>query len=127
MTDQDLPAVEVVAGKNENPKNLEESSVLAWWHEVIGDKNAPAGPRAELRRARTLEEVVFVPAFHDLRRRLAGTEWRTVDRLALVAGVLAHVRENDHSKTFAAHMGTPKPGGSKTPLVSPPRFRRLLR
>ncbi|NOZ94405.1 MAG: hypothetical protein GXP47_06670 [Acidobacteria bacterium] len=24
-------------------------------------------------------------------------------------------------------MGTPKPGGSKTPLVSPPRFRRLLR
>ncbi len=109
--------------------NGEEQIVLEWWQENIEDRRAPAGPRAELRRARTLEEVVFVPLYHDLRRRLGHTGWRRTDRLALVAGVLAQIREHDGAPRFAAQMAASRPGAStkKTPVVSPSRFRRLLR
>ena len=106
----------------------EQKIVLQWWSETIGDKDAAAGPRAELRRAGTLEEVIFVPLFHDLRRRLAGTRWRSVDRLALAAGVLARVREHDGSTAFAVQMAARRAGGpDKAARVSPSRFRRLLR
>ncbi len=109
-------------------KDREQKIVLQWWSETIGDREAPAGLRAELRRARTLEEVVFVPPYHDLRRRLAGTRWRSIDRIALVAGVLAWVREHDGGAAFAAQMAAPRAGATATaPRVSPSRFRRLLR
>ena len=109
-------------------KDHEQKVVLQWWSETIGDKNAATGPRAELRRAGTLEEVVFVPLYHDLRRRLAGTRWRSVDRIAMVAGVLARVREHDGGAGFADQMAAPRAGATaRTPRVSPSRFRRLLR
>jgi CRISPR system Cascade subunit CasB len=114
-----------VAGRIEARESTTEHSpqqrVLSWWRESIANEHAPTGPRAELRKARTLEEVVFVPLFHDLRRRLGATGWRRTDRLALVAGVLTHVRGDDNSTSFASQMsGNP-------PVVKPPRFRRLLR
>lgn len=111
--------------ESENPP-AEEGIVLEWWAKAIDDAEAPAGPRAELRRAATLEEVVFTPLYHDLRRRLAGTRWRAVDRLALVAGVLSHVRAARPSETFAAQLAAPR-SGSRLPQVTPSRFRRMLR
>jgi CRISPR system Cascade subunit CasB len=105
----------------------ERDIVFRWWSECIGDRSAPAGPRAELKRARTIEEVVFVPLFHDLRRRLADTGWRMTDRLALVAGVLAHVRENGGGSPFPSQMAVPAEGSRNRPRVAPSRFRRILR
>lgn len=110
----------------------EPEIVLAWWRETIADRAAPTGPRAELRRARTLEEVFFAPLFHELRRRLSGTGWRDPLRLALVAGVLAHVKEHAHRDArggeapFARQMAAAAGPGDR-PRVSPARFRRLLR
>jgi CRISPR system Cascade subunit CasB len=105
----------------------ERDIVFRWWKESIGDRSAPAGPRAELRRARTIEEVVFVPLFHDLRRRLAATGWRMTDRLALVAGVLAHVREHDGASVFPSQVAASAEGSRNRPRVAPSRFRRILR
>jgi CRISPR system Cascade subunit CasB len=104
-----------------------ETVVLDWWRSAIAGDKAPAGPRAELRRAKTLEEVVFVPLFHELRHGLATTQWHSIGRLSLVAGVLAHVREHDPSKPFAAQMAAPRSGSAGGPRVAPSRFRRLLR
>lgn len=105
-----------------------EAVVLDWWRSTIASEKAAAGPRAELRQAKTLEEVVFVPLFHDLRHRLATTRWHSIGRLALVAGVLAHVREHDSSKPLAAQMAAPRAGSAAGgPRVAPSRFRRLLR
>jgi len=105
----------------------EEEIVLRWWRETIGEKTAPSGPRAELRRARTIEEVVFAPLYHDLRHRLRDTRWRSVDRLALVAGVLAQVREDDGSRKFVEQMAAPVDGSKNHPRIAPSRFRRILR
>ncbi len=128
MTTQPAPA-------HEEKRTMDPGGiVLEWWRETIASPEAPSGPRAELRRVRSLEEVVFTPPYHDLRRRLRGTRWRNVDRLAvdrlaLVAGTLAQVREHDPSRSFAAQMATTADGGgSRTrPRVAPSRFRRLLR
>ncbi len=108
-------------------KKSERHIVLRWWSECIGDRAAPAGPRAELRRARTIEEVVFVPLFHDLRRRLMTTGWRMTDRLALVAGVLARVGEHDGASAFPSQMAVLAEGSRNRPRVTPSRFRRILR
>jgi len=104
-----------------------ESIVLQWWREAIADKKALTGPRAELKRARSLEEVVFTPLFHEVRRRLSRTRWRSIERLALVAGVLARVKEHDPSASFARQMAASEPGAGTRPKVPPSRFRRLLR
>ncbi len=118
----------------EHRKPGEEEIVFAWWRETISSRDAPTGPRAELRRAQTPEEVFLVPLFPDLRARLAGTRWSWTERLALVAGVLAHVEahrdrdESGHPRTFARQMAAPRPGGgAQQPRISPARFRRLLR
>ena len=68
--------------------------IVTAWHEGLTDPSR-RGPRAELRRAKTLEEVVFTPAFHDLRRRLSGTRYGSVSQLALVAGIVAGVDRLD--------------------------------
>ncbi|HOC44465.1 MAG TPA: type I-E CRISPR-associated protein Cse2/CasB [Thermoanaerobaculales bacterium] len=113
-------------GESEPISKRPEEIVRDWWRECIAAGAAPAGPRAELRRARTLDEVVFVPLFHDLRRRLAWTTWTRVDRLALVAGILSRVAADDVSVAFPSQMTKPRPG-SASPRVAPARFRRLLR
>jgi CRISPR system Cascade subunit CasB len=95
-----------------------------WWKNIRENR----GQRAHLRRARTLEEVVFLPAFHDLRRQLTNSdpEWNHTERLALVAAVLAHVDHNEPQASTAAQMALVKKGGSG-PVISDLRFRRLLK
>jgi CRISPR system Cascade subunit CasB len=119
-TEAPVEAVEQVA--DSSPERV----VMRWWSAGISDRRAPAGPRAELRRARTVEEVFFAPLFHELRHELSSTGWTRPDRLALVAGVLAHVRDLDASKGIASQMAAPRSGGAE-PRVAPTRFRRLLR
>ncbi len=94
-------------------------ALLAWYYEL----NNARGDRAELRRCHTVMEVAFNPAFHRLRLNL---NQFNPESLALVSGVLAHVKNNDTSKHFAAQMATPKHGNVNA-RVSELRFRRLLK
>lgn len=101
---------------------------LDWWTE-LEDK---PGDRAVLRRAGTLNEVVFQPGFHVLRHKLKEAGWGNKyysDRLAAIAGILAHVRnaaeERAQPLSLASAMGRPVKDSERSPL-SGLRFRRLL-
>lgn len=94
-------------------------AVLNWWKETRDDR----GARAELRRCHTPTEVAFVPAYY----RLKAVVPRLDDRkLAVAAGVLAHVDEPAMGARVAEQFARPKDGGTM-PRVSEVRFRRLLR
>ncbi len=97
-----------------------------WWRDL---DNAP-GNRAELRRAKDVTGVILCPAFHGLRNAYLRAGYGVppgggAERLAMAAGVAAHVREDDPRRSFAAQMASPSPGGSGA-RVSGLRFRRLL-
>jgi CRISPR type I-E-associated protein CasB/Cse2 len=107
---------------------------LDWWDDLTGvtdRKTCASGPLADLRRARDLLDVCLCPAYHRLVRRmpwLDGTTYagrRMLDRLAVVAYVLAQVRKHDARLSVASQMATPKKGKSTSP-VSELRFRRLM-
>jgi CRISPR system Cascade subunit CasB len=98
------------------------SALMDWW---AGLDHA-RGDRAALRRCRSSQEVAFVPAFHRLRQNLSRIAPVDAENLAVVAGILSHVRENDYSLRFAQQMATPKEGSDRA-RVSGLRFRRLLK
>ncbi|NLI34502.1 MAG: type I-E CRISPR-associated protein Cse2/CasB [Deltaproteobacteria bacterium] len=97
-------------------------TLLQWWKGLEGNR----GERATLRRCRNLTEVAFVPSFHRLYRDLSKCAVVDAERLALVAGLAAHVRSIDPGAEIAVQMGQGKPG-SGSAVVSGLRFRRLLK
>lgn len=96
--------------------------LLKWWKGLDDSR----GDRASLRRCHNSIEVAFNPAFHHLRWSLSKFDYVNPESLAIVAGVLSHVKNNDGSARFAAQMAMPKSGGTNT-RVSGLRFRRLLK
>jgi len=99
----------------------EHQVLLDWWNKLEDHR----GDRAALRRAASIEQVFFNPAFHRLWRGLKDTRWRREERVALIAALAARVREHRPEKTFAAQLGTP-PRGREKAALSGLRFRRLL-
>ncbi|MCO5383529.1 MAG: type I-E CRISPR-associated protein Cse2/CasB [Methanosarcina barkeri] len=95
--------------------------LIDWWEEL--DENR--GDRAVLRRCRNTTEVVFSPAFHRLRLKLSQIADINSNSLALIAGILSHVKTHDNCAKFATQMATPKTESSNA-RVSGLRFRRLL-
>lgn len=111
----------------------EAVSVLQAWHRGLEEDR---GSRAQLRRLATFEGVVLVPAYHRLLRRLEealGEDALDRERLAQIAGLLAHVEEHDDERAgndgkplpLPTQMARPRKEGSR-PRVSTLRFRRLL-
>lgn len=106
-----------VLRSDEDSKNL-----LAWWHGL--DENR--GERAVLRRAETAEDVLLTAAFTSFLQFMPDG-WREGRRLfdsAMVAGLLARVKENDPKTPFAQALAIPKKGGSKA-TMSELRFQQL--
>lgn len=95
--------------------------LMDWWEDL--DKNR--GERADLRRCKMPEEVIFVPAYHRLRKALSAYGEINDQALCLVAGILSHIREHDGSEKFAAQLAR-KPAGKDSPLMSDLRFRKFL-
>lgn len=104
---------------------------LDWWRETISDqekdKARDRGARAQLKRCADPTEVFFCPAFHKLLHTLHAAGWHNRDTASVIAGVLAHVKENESGARFTAQMATGKGGGDKAAVVSELRFRRLLK
>lgn len=94
-------------------------TLLKWWQELDNAR----GERAALRRCHETTEVVFNPAFHRLR---LGLNQFNPESLAVIAGVIAHVKSHDGSTHIAAQMAKSK-AGSDSARVSELRFRRLLK
>lgn len=100
---------------------LRSSPIVTWWQ----DLQKRPGERARLRRCHNPVEVAFEPSYHRLVTMLGGTDRVNLERVAVVAGVLAHVREYDPSMPFAVQMAK-APEGTGKAKVSGFRFRRLI-
>ena len=107
----------VQTNKTQEPTGI----VREWWASMQNNR----GARAELRRATSLTEVVLLPFHFELRARLAGTAWRHIEGVALIAGALAHVDHDDPGLSFPAQMARPR-GSGQGAIVSDLRFRRLI-
>lgn len=114
----------------------EKSIVKRWWKELDiartpASYETPQQTRfsskesAELRRSKSIDDVILnSTAFHDLRNRLSDTKWKNIERIALIAGVLSHVRYNKDvflPKILAKK--TTKDASKNAILL---RFRRLI-
>jgi len=96
--------------------------LLDWWKNL--DENR--ADRATLRRCRSAGEVALHPAYHRLRRVLRESNSLNAEALAVVAGLLVHVRSDNPGSEFPAQMASSK-GEGRGSAVSELRFRRLLR
>jgi len=107
-----------------------------WWAELTqpteSGQRSHRGELAELRRCKTLDEVLFARPYHVLYYRTAAAAaaaGRADNRLrvAAMAGVLAHLKGDvASSRGFAAYLAMPKEG-RQGPRVSELRFQRLMK
>ncbi|MHC1626963.1 MAG: type I-E CRISPR-associated protein Cse2/CasB [Methanoculleaceae archaeon] len=97
------------------------STIVDWWRSLENKR----GDRADLRRCRGPEDVFFVPEYHRLLSLVREHGKPKREEMAIIAGILSHVKKNDQSKPVAAQMGQIK-GAGNSPLVSETRFRRLM-
>ncbi len=118
-----------------NPLKAHRAALLAW-HDEITRRKEPRGrllgEGARLRRAASLDEVAFLPGYHELLHHLRedGLEIQPADRerFALLAWLAAWVKEHRPStqgETLARRLASPAEGSDR-PVMSEPRLRRLL-
>ena len=112
-------------------KKLFDAAVTDWWREMQPASEREGQPNrrgelAELKRCKTLAEIVLVPRFQILRRKLQAAGYGNLPAWAAIGGVLAHVETHNGEHAFAARLAQPKSQGN-TPRVSELRFRRLLK
>jgi len=100
----------------------EAEGARRWWSGLRGGEGGPVdrAALAMLRRCRAPVDAWGVPAFHELRGALAAAD---PDRLAVLAIVLAHVKEDVPGGRVAALLGGV---GEARPRMTELRFRRLL-
>jgi CRISPR system Cascade subunit CasB len=106
--------------------NDEDSSFTIlrnWWQELEKNK----GEKAFLKRADSLTEVSFCPAYHRLLNQLRGAGYSVHEsrfpKLAAISGLVARIKE-DIPGAFGAQMGVLKQG--EKPALSELRIRRVL-
>lgn len=110
----------------------QSQAVWIWWKSLQpGEDGRFRGDRAtlaRLRRVSSIMEAAADPATAELFRKL-GFEQRFAEgelpRAALIAAVLAHVRDDSKEK-LARAIGTPRGGEGTTALVSPLRLKRMI-
>lgn len=91
-----------------------------WWSDLDNKK----GERAELRRAKSINEVLLLPCFYrslqNLQTNLEGHKdlWQSQEQWAMILGLLSHIDEIDETKSLARQMADKE--------FSELRFRRLI-
>ncbi len=122
---------------SEHCYETQAKAARAWWaalgpREAVGDQLAHPGDRAalaRLRRANTVLEAASEPATIELFQKLQFDRSRAsadLPRAALIAAVLAYIRENDPKHKIASAIGQPRAGEGTTALITPLRFKRLV-
>lgn len=117
-----------------NDSGLGEAELKAlvdWWRSVNSDKasGSARADRAVLRRAGSVQDVIFTPAYHRVHAALEqahGGRWSAAeeDRIAAIVGLSAHVKRLNELSLPAAMSERPKDIDRNR--VSELRFRRLL-
>lgn len=110
--------------------NEAAAAAASWWHGLQPDpgqgRPGDRAAQARLRRAATVAEAMTDPAAITLFRRIGATGPSCLPAVALLAAVLAHVREDRREDSVARRLGPDHPDAPETALMSPLRFRRLL-
>lgn len=100
--------------------------VLAWWHGMQPDKKTgyrgDRGAIARLRHAGGILEASMQPACIELSRAL-GAGFADMSNIALIAAVLADLREDDPAQTIARALGGQD---NESRLCKALRFERIL-
>lgn len=102
-----------------------------WW-KALHRSNQDEGPsrrgdRADLTRCRTLDQLFLTASYHRLRIAARSAELPVRDdSLALVAGILAEVRESAGSREGFGKRMASHAKNSERAVVSGLRFRRLI-
>jgi CRISPR system Cascade subunit CasB len=99
-----------------------------WWRGLQpgAERGGDRGALARLRRAPSITALMGLPETIGLFRRLGGATPNDLPRVALVAGVLSHLREEPSGREGCARLlGPDNPEKPETALMSPLRFRRL--
>ena len=111
----------------------EAADAARWWR-LLRPQELESGARlpgdratvARLRRASSLMEAATEPATATLFKALGfKNATRDLPRAALVAAVLAHVRDDDRA-TLARALGSPADGSADEARLKPLRFKRLV-
>ena len=109
----------------ESTQSSVQATALNWWLTLNPADGRQSGRQraalATLRRAKTSLEVIQVPEALRLVTRLP----RDPDRTAMLAGILANVRETDE-RSIARVIGRKSIDDRESAAVSEPRFRRLM-
>ncbi|TAN82755.1 MAG: type I-E CRISPR-associated protein Cse2/CasB [Gallionella sp.] len=108
-----------------------DAAVFAWWGEMQPAAEQEGKPNrrgelAELKRCKTLEELLLNPRFQALRRALQQTGFggeAKYPAMAAIAGVLARVKQTT-DVSFPAWLAQAKTNGD--PRLGELRFRRLM-
>jgi CRISPR system Cascade subunit CasB len=100
--------------------NRDPKEIFQWWAGLQPSQADNRATLAKLRHAGTVSQLCLLPETMAFCRKLDAKRG-DLENLALLAGVLAMVREH-RSETFAAQLGTPR----EQPKLSPLRFQRLI-
>ncbi len=102
--------------------SAEAKELLSWWNGL----DQKRGDRAQLRRCKSLDEIVFTEAYHELWRELKQHGAVYENGSAALAGILAHVKQHIPGSSLAEQMAQSKQGADKARL-SGLRFRHLIK
>jgi CRISPR system Cascade subunit CasB len=101
-------------------------AVLAWWHNMLPDpQTGDPGDRAavaKLRHAGGILQASIQEATIELCRAL-GARYQDINNVALIAAVLADLRQDDRTQTIPRALGGPD---DDSRLCQPLRFQRIL-
>lgn len=103
------------------------AKAVPWWRRLQPDM--PTGDRgalARLRRCATVSEAMTNETAFALFRAVEAEGASDLPKVALLAVVLAHVREDRPGASVARLLGPERPDAPETALMSPLRFSRLL-
>lgn len=108
----------------------EPGKASLWWRRLQPDPKTGApgdrGALARLRRNATVGEAMMDETAIALFRMVGARHPDDLPEVALLAVVLAHVREDARGATTARLLGPDRPDAPETARMSPLRFRRLL-
>ena len=99
---------------------------LAWWKKLVSSDGNKRAARAGLRRCTTPLEALTIYETLDLYRQLkAAHGWVNADRVAILAVILAQVKDGS-PEPLARALGRKAFGDKESAVLSEARFRRLL-
>lgn len=104
---------------------LSPAAAFGWWQELVDEERGDRAARARLRRCATVAEAMTEQATIMLFRRMGARSPEDLPSVALVAAVLAHIRENDPTLSIARRVGPDNVATIEPGKLSPSRFRRL--